>query len=111
VLSSLYSLPDVPHYLESAVKMKSAIAEFLQAHPGQDSISHYHLPRINSIIPFLLVSNHLLTSVDTIYLKMDWGASLERHTPMSSRLLRNLLCPRWVSHASLCVLTIVTLLG
>jgi hypothetical protein len=73
VLSSLYSRPDVPHYLESAVKMKSVIAEFLQAHPGQDCISHYHLPRINSIIPFLLVFNHLLPSVDTICTKMDWG--------------------------------------
>jgi hypothetical protein len=69
----LYSRLDVPHYSESAVKMKSAIAEYLQAHPGQDCISHYHLPHINSITPFLLVFNHLLPSVDTIFPKMDWG--------------------------------------
>jgi hypothetical protein len=71
--AALYSRLDVPHYSESAVKMKSAIAGFLQAHPGQDCISHYHLPHINSITPFLLVFNHLPPSVDTIFTKMDWG--------------------------------------
>jgi hypothetical protein len=71
--AALYLRPDVPLYSESAVKMKSAIAEFLQAHPSQDCISHYHLPHINSITPFLLVFNHLLPSVDTIFTKMDWG--------------------------------------
>jgi hypothetical protein len=64
--AALYSRLDVPHYSESTVKMKSAIIEFLQAHPGQDCISHYHLPHINSITPFLLVFNHLPPSVDTI---------------------------------------------
>jgi hypothetical protein len=71
--AALYSRLDVPHYSKSAVKMKSAIAEFLQAHPGQDCISHYHLPHIVSITPFLLVFNHLPPSVDTIFTKMDWG--------------------------------------
>jgi hypothetical protein len=71
--AALYSRLDVPHYSESAVKMKSAIAEFLQAHPGQDCISHYRLPHINSITPFLLVFNHLPPSVDTIFTKIDWG--------------------------------------
>jgi hypothetical protein len=71
--AALYSRLDVPHYLESAVKMKSAIAEFLQAHPIQDCISHYHLPHINYVTPFLLVLNHLPPSVDTIFTKMDWG--------------------------------------
>jgi hypothetical protein len=71
--AALYLRLDVPHYSESAVKMKSVIAEFLQAHPGQDCISHYHLPHINSITPFLLVFNHLPPSVDTIFTKMDWG--------------------------------------
>jgi hypothetical protein len=71
--AALYSRLDVSHYSKSAVKMKSAIAKFLQAHPGQDCISHYHLPHINSITPFLLVFNHLLPSVDTIFTKMDWG--------------------------------------
>jgi hypothetical protein len=107
--AALYSRLDVPHYSESAVKMKSAIAEFLQAHPGQDCISHYHLPHINSITPFLLVFNHL----PLIQYLQKWvgDASLERHTPMSSRPLRNLLCPRRVSHASFCLLILVTLLG
>jgi hypothetical protein len=71
--ATIYSRLNVPHYSKSAVKMKSAIAEFLQAHPGQDCISHYHLPHINSITPFLLVFNHLPPSVDTIFRKIDWG--------------------------------------
>jgi hypothetical protein len=52
--------------------MKSAIAEFLQAHPDQDCLSYYHLPHKNSITPFLLVFNCLPSSVDTIFTKMDW---------------------------------------
>jgi hypothetical protein len=71
--AALYSRLDVPHYSKSAVKMKSAIAKILQAHPGQDCISHYHLPHINSITPFLLVFNHLPPSVNTIFTKMNWG--------------------------------------
>jgi hypothetical protein len=71
--AALYSRLNVPHYSESDVKMKSAIAEFLQAHPGQDCISHYHLPHLNSITPFLLVFNHFPPSVDAIFTKMDWG--------------------------------------
>jgi hypothetical protein len=71
--AALYLGLGVPHYSESAVKMKSVIAEFLQAHPGQDCISHYHLPHINSITPFLLVFKHLPSSFDTIFTKMDWG--------------------------------------
>jgi hypothetical protein len=70
--AALYSRLDVPHYLESAVKMKSAVAECLQAYPGQDCITHYHLPHINSITPFLLVFNRIPPSVDTIFTKMDW---------------------------------------
>jgi hypothetical protein len=62
---------DVPHYSESAIKMKSAIAEFLQEHPGQDCLSHYHLPQRNSITPFLLVFYCLPCSVDTLCTKMD----------------------------------------
>jgi hypothetical protein len=38
--AALYSQPHVPHDSENTVKMKSAIAKFLQAHPGQDCISH-----------------------------------------------------------------------
>jgi hypothetical protein len=69
--AALYSRLDVPHYSESAVKMKSVIAEFLQAHPGQDCLSHYHLPHKNAITPFLLVFNCLPTAVDTIFTRMD----------------------------------------
>jgi hypothetical protein len=50
--AALYSRPDVPHYSESAIKMKSVIAEFLPAHRGQDYLSHYHLPHKNSITNF-----------------------------------------------------------
>jgi hypothetical protein len=71
--AAFYSWLDVTHYSKSAVKLRSAIAEFLQARPGQDCISHYHLPHINFITPFLLVFNHLPPSVDTIFTKMDWG--------------------------------------
>jgi hypothetical protein len=69
--AAIYSRLDVPHYSESAVKMKSAIAEFLQAHPGQDCLSHCHLPHKNSITPFPLFFNCLPPSVDTIFTKMD----------------------------------------
>jgi hypothetical protein len=70
--AALYSRLDAPHCSESAAKMKSAIAEFLQAHPGQDCISHYHPPHINSITPSLLVFDRLPPSVDAIFTKMDW---------------------------------------
>jgi hypothetical protein len=69
--AALYSWLNVPHYSESVIKMQSAIAEVLQAHPGQDCLSHCHLPHQNSITPFLLVFNCLLSSVDTIFAKMD----------------------------------------
>lgn len=70
--AALYSRLDVPHYSESAVKMKSAIAEFVQAHPGLDCLSHHHLPHENSITPFLLVFNCLPPAVETIYSTIDW---------------------------------------
>jgi hypothetical protein len=70
--AALYSRLDVPHYSESAVKMKPRIAEFLQAHPGQDCLSHYHFPHKNSLTPFLLVFNCLPSSVDTIFTKRNW---------------------------------------
>jgi hypothetical protein len=52
--------------------MKSSIAELLQAHPGQDCLSHYHLSHKNSITHFLLVFDCLQSSVDAIFTKMDW---------------------------------------
>jgi hypothetical protein len=71
--ATLYSRLDTPHYSESAIKMKSEIAEFLQAHPGHDCLSTlYRLPDQNSITPFLLVLNCLLSSVDTIFTEIDW---------------------------------------
>jgi hypothetical protein len=54
------------------MQMKSAIAEFLQAHPGQDCLSLYHLPNQNFVTPFLLVFNRLPSSVDTIFTEMNW---------------------------------------
>jgi hypothetical protein len=54
------------------MKMKSEIAEFLQANPGQDSLSLYHLPDKHLITPFLIVFNSLPCAVDIILSEMDW---------------------------------------
>jgi hypothetical protein len=69
--AALYSQLDVPHYLESATKI-TEIAEFLQAHPGQDCLSLQHLPEKNVITPFLIVFNSLWSAVGIIISEVDW---------------------------------------
>lgn len=69
---ALYSRLDVPHYSESAAKMKQQIDEFKNKYPGLDCVSKYHLPFVNSSTDFLIVLNDLPADISSLFEAMDW---------------------------------------
>ena len=70
--AALYSRLDVPHYSEVGTFMKAQISKFMDAHPGLDCGSLYHLPDRNSITPFLIVLNVLPAPLDSLFDELDW---------------------------------------
>ena len=77
----LYSRLDVPHYSESARRMKLEIDSFMTDNPGLDCILRHHLPDRNSATSFLTVFNVLPPAVDLIFTEIKWDVIAQ--TPYS----------------------------